>query len=688
MPSRIDFARVVSAEGEERERLLKQLVQDLSLDEKIDQMSACTSLLRHAVMVPRYNLWPYDSGANNSHGIPAVRFSDGPRGIVMNRSTCFPVSMARGATWDPALEERVGKVMGYEGRALGANLFGGVCINLLRHPGWGRAQESYGEDPYHLGEMGVALVRGVQRHMMACVKHFACNSIEESRFFVDVEIDERTLREVYLPHFKKCVDAGAASVMSAYNKVNGALCGHNLHLLRDILKGDWGFQGFVESDFLWGVKDTRAAAEAGLDIEMPIARFYGRRLKKMVLAGKVSMDKIDDAVLRIIRQKARFAKVGEPGYDRKKVACPEHVKLAHEVACKAVVLLKNENSVLPLERDRLKTLAVLGPLADKPALGDMGSSRVRPPYVITPLAGLKNRAGQLKLVYESGKDRNAAVAAAKSADAAVVVLGLSFKDEGEWIPFPIINKLGGDRLKLSLPPEQEELVEAVARVNPRCIAVLIGGSALILERWKDKVPAILMAWYPGMEGGNALADIIFGDVNPSGKLPIVFPKSEDQLPFFDNKVKKISYGYFHGYRLLDKNHQQPAFPFGFGLSYTTYKYSNLKLDRKQVGKSGKISVSVDVKNTGRMAGEEIVQLYIGCPGSKVERPKKELKGFARVPLLPGEAKTVTLEVKAGELAFYDPKNHCWEVEEGEYLVFVGPSSSEKDLLSDRFEIKV
>jgi len=687
MSSRIDFVQVVSAQGEDRERLLKELVADLSLDEKVDQMSACTSLFWQAVMVPRYNLRPYDSGRNNSHGIPPVRFCDGPRGIAMNHSTCFPVSMARGASWDPEMEERVGSVMGYEARAQGANFYGGVCINLLRHPGWGRAQETYGEDPHHLGAMGVGLVNGIQKHMMACVKHFACNSIEGSRFFVDVEIDERALREVYLPHFKKCVDAGAASVMSAYNQVNGALCGHNVHLLRDILKGDWGFQGFVDSDFLWGVKDSKAAANAGLDIEMPIVRFYGRRLKKLVMKGEVSQDKIDDAVLRILRQKARFAKVGDAGYDRKKIAGKEHGNLAREVAQKSIVLLKNENQALPFRRESLKSIAVIGPRANRANLGDMGSSRVRPAYAITPLAGIKNRAGQIKVIYDRGANREAAAEIARAADAAVVVLGLSFREEGEYIPFPLINRLGGDRLNLELPAGQQELIEAVAQANPRCIVVLIGGSALIMERWKDKVPAILMAWYPGMEGGNALADIIFGDVNPSGKLPIVFPKSEDQLPFFDNKVKKISYGYFHGYRLLDQNHQEPAFPFGFGLSYTTYQYSNLKLDRKQVGKSGKIAVSVDVKNTGRMAGEEVAELYIGYQGSKVDRPMKDLKGFARVSLLPGEAKSVTMEVKAQDLAFYDSRKNAWEIEEIEYIVYVGPSSREQDLLSDGFIIK-
>jgi beta-glucosidase len=320
-------------------------------------MTASTLLHRHAIMLPRYNLFTYNSGPNKRLGVPAVRFTDGPRGVSLNHSTCFPVSMSRGAAFDAELEERIGDVIGIEGRSQGANHFGGVCINLLRHPGWGRAQETYGEDQFHLGVMGVALTRGVQRHIMACAKHYACNSIEESRFFVNVKIDERTLREIYLPHFKKCVDAGVASIMSAYNKVNGHLCGHNEVLLKKILKEDWGFEGFVVSDFLWGVKNTVRAANAGLDIEMPIARFYGRKLKAAVKRGEVPEKNIDDSVLRVLRMKDKFSKVGVPGaYDKSKVACKEHTSLALEAARKGTVLLKNKNAALPLDREKIRPL--------------------------------------------------------------------------------------------------------------------------------------------------------------------------------------------------------------------------------------------------------------------------------------------------------------------------------------------
>jgi len=670
----------------EREKRIRELLSRMSLKDKIGQMSACTRLTRQAVMLVRYNLWTFDAGKNKRLGIPALKFTDGPRGVVMGNSTCFPVSMARGATWDAELEERVGEAIGYEARAYGANLYGGVCINLLRHPGWGRAQETFGEDPHHLGVMGVALIKGVQKHLMACAKHFACNSIEESRFFVSVKIDERTLREIYLPHFKKCVDAGVASIMSAYNRVNGEYCGQNRHLLTEILKQEWGFDGFVESDFIWGLRDGKAGANAGLDVEMPLRRFYGRNLYKLVLRREVSEKQIDDSALRILRQKDRFSRVGLDSYDRSKIAGKEHTALALEVARKSIVLLKNENETLPFSRNKIKTIAVIGKLANRPNIGDIGSSRVRPPYVITPLAGIKNRAGQgIEVVYDAGKNVKSAKQTAKKADAVIIVAGLTWRDEGEFLPVPFF-KIGGDRLNLDLPKDQEELILEVADENKNCVVVLEGGSAITMEKWKNKVPAILMAFYPGMEGGNAIADIIFGDFNPCAKLPIVFPKSQDQLPHFDNRAKEIEYRYYHGYRLFDKNNFEPAFPFGFGLSYTRYNYSNLRLDKKQITKSEKIVASVDVTNTGKMAGEEIVQLYIGYNGSKVDRPVKELKAFGKIALNPGETKTISLEVRAEDLAYYDVCRKTWEIEEIEYLVYVGASSRARDLLRANFKI--
>ncbi|MDI7252237.1 MAG: glycoside hydrolase family 3 C-terminal domain-containing protein [Actinomycetota bacterium] len=666
------------AEGEERERVIRELVKGMALRRKVNQMAGRMRLWEMLVSLFRYNFRPFRAGEDRRLGIPPLRFTDGPRGVALNHSTCFPVSMARGATWDVELEERVAEAMAVEARSQGADFFGGVCINLLRHPGWGRAQETFGEDPYLLGEMGAAMVRGAQKHLMACVKHFACNSIEESRFYVDVRVDERTLREVYLPHFRRCVEEGAAAVMSAYNRVNGEYCAHNAHLLRDILKGEWGFRGLVMSDFIFGTRDTVRAARGGLDVEMPHAVFFGRRLVRAVRRGEIPESLVDEAVTRILRQKARFAGAGTGDYGPHRVACPEHVELALEAARKGIVLLKNEGAILPLDPGKIRKLAVVGRLADLPNIGDRGSSRVRPPHVVTVLQGLRDLAGPgMEIIYRDGSDLREAVEAARSADACVAVVGLSARDEGEAMPGPV--KLGGDREDLSLRPGDVRLLEEIARANPRCIVVLEGGSAVLTAGWRERVAAVLVAWYPGMEGGRAVAEVIFGLVNPSGKLPVTFPESNDQLPPFDKKARSVEYGYYHGYRLFDKKGMRPAFPFGFGLSYTTFEYRDLRLSGAEIPAEGSLTVEAEIANTGRRAGEEVVQLYVGYPASAVDRPVKELKGFARVNLEPGESKRVSFTLRAADLAYYDATAGKWVVERTDYEVYVGASSAPEDL---------
>lgn len=669
---------VLRAEGEERERLIKELVRGMSVRQKVNQMAGRMRAWEMLVSLIRYNFRPFRAGEDRRLGIPPLRFTDGPRGVALNRSTCFPVSMARGATWDVDLEERVAEAMAVEARSQGADFFGGVCVNLLRHPGWGRAQETFGEDPFLLGEMGAAMVRGAQKHLMACVKHFACNSIEESRFYVDVRVDERTLREVYLPHFRRCVEEGAAAVMSAYNRVNGEYCAHNSHLLRDILKGEWGFRGLVMSDFLLGTRDTVKAALGGLDVEMPHAVFFGRRLVRAVRRGAVPESLVDDAVTRILRQKARFARAGTGDYGPHRVACREHAELALEAARKGIVLLKNEGGLLPLEPGKIGKLAVIGKLADLPNIGDRGSSRVRPPYVVTVLQGLRDLAGpNTEVIYRDGSDPFEAAEAARSADACIAVVGLTGRDEGEAMPGPV--KLGGDREDLSLRMRDIVLLETISMANPRCAVVLEGGSAIITSGWRERIPAVLMAWYPGMEGGRAVAEVIFGLVNPSGKLPLTFPEGNEQLPPFDKKARSVEYGYYHGYRLLDRKGMRPAFPFGFGLSYTTYEYRSLRLSAEEIPADGSLTVEAEVSNTGRRAGEEVVQLYVGYPASAVDRPVKELKGFLRVPLEPGESRRVTFTLRAEDLAYYDDRAGRWVVERTDYDVYVGASSALEDL---------
>jgi beta-glucosidase len=590
--------------------------------------------------------------------------------------------MARGASWDIMLEERIGEVIGKESRAHGANLFGGVCINLLRHPGWGRAQETYGEDSYHIGEFGAALVRGVQKHnVMATAKHYAANSIEYSRFKVDVQISERTLREVYLPHFKRCIDEGCATVMSAYNKLRGEYCGHNSYLLRDILKGEWGFKGFVHSDWMNGLKNTVKGILGGLDVEMPRAKYYGKKLERAVKSGKVPLDLIDESVRRILRTVLEYTTKEDPQeYNSDLIGCEDHILLAREVAEKSMVLLKNQENLLPFNATKMESLAVIGPLADLKNTGDHGSSNVRQKNIVTPLQGIKNSLNErINILYNDASDIEVAQQIAQSVDSVVLVVGYTFKDEGEYIP--PFSKGFGDRIDLELKKDNIKLINAVVKVNKKCVVVLVGGSAILMEKWKEKVPSILMAWYSGMEGGNALANILFGKANPSGKLPFTIPKDPSYLPYFEVDIDEIEYGYYHGYTLIEKENIEPSFPFGFGLSYTNYSYKNIQVESDKE----KIIVSVDVTNIGAMTGEEVVQLYIGFENSLLDRPNKLLRGFKRVSLKAKETKSVSFEVKKDDLSWYNPENKTWDFENILYNIYIGASSRSKDLLTTKIE---
>ena len=666
------------------------ILAEMTLEQKVNQMSADYTPGIVQFVYDRYNSEPYYAGEDLELDIPAVKFTDGPSGVVLGyHSTAFPVSMARAATFDPALEERVGDVIGIEARSGGANFFAGVCINLLRHPGWGRAQETYGEDPFLLGAMGSALVQGTQRHVMACVKHFAANSIENARFMVSVEMDERTLREVYLPHFKKCVDAGAASIMSAYNRVRGEWCGHNRYLLTDVLKKDWGFEGFVMSDFIFGIRGTVDPANAGLDVEMNATQFYGRRLVEAVQNGEVPEAQINDAVRRILRQKIRFASVGDRRlYAKDKIGCAEHAKLSLEVARKSAVLLKNE-LVLPLDRSKVKKILVAGDLARLGAIGDSkGSSAVFPPYVVTALEGITKAAGEgIQVDFARGVVEDEVRQRGRDYDAVIVYVGLTHLNEGEYFPAASDAPWGGDRTDLSLHYKDVGIIEAAAEGNPNTIVVLQSGSALQVEPWKDHVKAILMTWYAGMEGGTALGEILFGDVNPSGKLPVTIHADPQQLPYFGLHLQTVVYDRYHGYFAADKYGQEVSYPFGYGLSYTSYAYGNLRLSSDSIGRDGTLTVSVDVTNTGARAGEEIVQAYVGYIGSAVDRHVKDLKGFTRIALAPGETKTAVVALPASELAYYDPDSKTWVVEAIDYTVYVGKSSDSRDLLSTTFRIR-
>src|SRR5262245_2222198 len=611
-------------------------------------------------------------------GIPGLGMIDGPRGVsaAAGNATAFPVGMARGATWDPALEERVGAAMGEEARAKTASMLLAPTINILRHPRWGRAQETYGEDTFHLGRMAAGFVQGVQQaHVIANPKHYAANSIEDTRFAVNVSVDERSLREIYTRHFGEAVQRGrAASVMSAYNQVNGNYCAENPHLLHDILKHDWGFTGFVESDWILGTHSTVPSIMAGLDIEMPSGVFYGQPLVDAVTGNQVPAALVDGAVRRILRAQLCFRLDTEPPVaNPAAVESPAHLDLAREVAQKSSVLLKNAGGALPLERSQVGSVVVVGDLAAVANIGDTGSSNVAPTTVVSPLAGIVAAAGSVAVTHVPGPVFSPAdQAAIAAAGAAVVVVGLTSADEGEGIVG------AGDRDSLVLPRGQDQLVADVAALNPRTVVVLEGSGPVTMP-WVGDAAAILMARYPGPQGGAAIADVLFGDVNPSGRLPLTFPVAEADLPLFDNTSVAVTYGYYHGYRWLDRNGVAPLFPFGFGLSYTTFQYSNLTIAPASLSPWGRLRVTADVTNVGAVAGDEVVQLYVSYPGSAVDHAAHDLKGFARVHLEPGETRAVPIEVRAADLAYWDVGTGAWRVEPITYGVHVGPSSADLPL---------
>ncbi len=678
------------------------LLQRMTLREKIAQMSGDGGnavLIKLGIYVLLLKRFPnMYSGWNPYLGIPPLSFTDGPRGIVIGNATCFPVAMLRGASWDPALEQRIGVAIGAEVRATGANYFAGLCVNLLRHPAWGRAQETYGEDSHHLGAMGVALMQGVQsQHVMVCAKHFAVNSIENSRFYLNVTVNEQTLHDVYLPHFKTLVDAGVDSLMSAYNQLNGEYCGHSTVLLHDILREQWGFTGFVSSDWLWGIYDTAPPANAGMDIEMPRAHFYGKRLWKAVRRGAVPLAVIDASVRRILTAKLRWlTSLPDKAPDARVIACESHRQLARESAEHSMVLLQN-NGVLPLSTNALqgKTLVVIGELAAEPCLGDHGSSRVSPPYTVTLLDGLQQLAGNaITVLYCDGKDVSAAQQLAKTADAVVLVVGLHADDEGENLTSnrkPVANPKvprGGDRTSLTLPAEQETLITAVCAANAKTVVSVIAGSAVIMHNWQHAPAAILWAGYPGMEGGHAFARLLFGDVNPGGKLPFTIPAEATQLPAFDCWAPSAHYSYCHGYTLMDQREQIPAFAFGFGLSYTTFALENMVMLEKHIDvqpEVDSVSVQLTLTNTGNCDGTEVIQCYIGKTDSI---PIKRLCAFEKVWLAAGEQKTLTLHIPLQKLTRYDVDMKTMVLAPGHYHVWVGSSSRTEDLQKTGFSIAV
>lgn len=674
----------------------EKIVDSLSLEEKVSLMSGNVTLenmLKEMEINPdaHYNHVPYGAGGLKEYKVPPMLFCDGPRGVVCGKgkSTCFPVSMLRGASFDIELERKIGRAIGKEVKAFGGNLFAGVCINLPYNPGWGRSQETYGEESYHLGEMGKALLTGVQEeNVIACVKHYAFNQMEISRFKVSVDCDRRTEREVYLPHFKKCVDAGAGSIMSSYNLYKGTHCGHHDYLLNQVLKEEWGFDGFIMSDFGWGVRDTVEAANGGQNMEMCGTEYFGDKLVQAVRDGKVPESKINDSALRIIRTLLAFYEADNKSYDQEVLGCKEHVSLALESARKGITLIQNNGKVLPLERKNLKKLVILGKLGNKENIGDHGSSRVYPAYTVTPLQGIANLAPNVDVVYYSGENLEHSKELAKGADAVVFVVGYNHDDEGEFVSEEqtenYTGTMGGDRVdSLGLHEDEIQLLKEVGPVNRNSSAVLIGGNMIMMEEWKDSISAILMAYYPGMEGGTAIAEILFGDVNPSGKLPYVIPHKETDLPQVNWDTDSQYYNYYHGYAKLERENIEPAVPYGYGLSYTQFK-----IEEAAFGADNNcVKASCNVTNTGSREGTEVVQMYVGFENSLVDRPVKLLRGFKRITLKEGESQTVEISCPLEELMWYNPEKERFEFEAMEYQLYIGTSSDKKDLLCSSLFLK-
>jgi beta-glucosidase-like glycosyl hydrolase len=702
-----------------------ELLGQLSNDERLDLLDGDAEFWpgMAEMILDGYNHTPIVHGAIERLGIPGLRFSDGPRGVVVGQSTAFPVSMARGATWDLSLEERVGEAIGSEMRAQGANFFGGVCINLPRHPAWGRAQESYGEDPIVLGEFGAALVRGVQQHAMAVAKHYALNSMENARFQVDVTADEATLHEVYLAHFRRVVEEGVSGIMTSYNSVNGEWAGQNERLMEGILRGEWGFEGVTVSDFIWGLRDAALSLHAGLDVEEPFRQQRGEYLPGDLESGRASWADVDRAARRILGTQLRFyAGRSTPEPDPSVVFSADHRALAREVAGRSMVLLKNEavagRPILPLTASELSSVAVIGRLAGIANTGDHGSSDVRSPEVTTPLDGLRAALDRATVVHVADDDPDAAARAAADADIAIVVVGYTAEDEGEYIGsdvfsdqallalFPPANGapeaerlsaafvpqqgeetsivgstgVGGDRASLRLRPIDAEIIRATAAANPKTIVAVVAAGAVITEEWRSAVPAVLFSWYSGTEGGHALADVLFGTVDASGRLPFSIPTDEAHLPAFDRHATAITYDKWFGQRLLDRLGVEPAYPLGFGLSYTSFTVSELSIGTLSADAARPTAqLSVTVTNTGDRGGRHIVEVYGRPIDAGDDFPSRVLLGFGSVDLGAGESAPVSISASLRPLQRWT--DHGFEFAAATAIIEVSRFAGDPDALT-------
>lgn len=651
------------------------------MDTKIETLLSQLTLAEKAALTVGRNNW--QTVAVERLGIPAVTTSDGPHGVrrVQNLgekhsvpATCFPTASALAATWDRDLLYELGQALAQECLALGVDVLLGPGVNMKRTPLCGRNFEYFSEDPYLAGELAVNWIEGLQsKGVGASLKHFAANNQETHRMTVNASIDERTLHEIYLSAFERAVrQAQPWTVMCAYNRLNGTYCSEHKALLTEILRDRWGFEGLVVSD--WGaVHNRERALQAGLDLEMPGPQ--PRRVEAVVQAvqaGDVDEELLDRAVSRVLELAFKTAGTPKGG---ETVDAAAHHALARRIAGEAIVLLKNEGDLLPLRN--VARLAVIGAAAQEPSIQGLGSSRVNPVQVDIPLAEIEKQADDIEVHYFEGyritgeADPDlaaAAVAGAAAADAAVLFIALPPEAEAY------------DRPHIDLPEAQVKLIRAVAEAQPRCVVVVNNGAAVAMEPWIEFPAAVLEAWLMGQAGGGAVADVLFGRVNPSGRLAETFPRRLNDTPAYLNypgEIGQVRYGegLYIGYRYYDAKKMDVLFPFGFGLSYTSFELANLRLDASLIGERDELALTVDVTNTGQVTGKTVVQVYVHDVEAELARPEKELKGFVKVALEPGETREVTVRLEPRAFAYYHPGRGGWVIENGQFDILVGQSAA-------------
>jgi beta-glucosidase len=687
-------------------------------DAKIDSLVSQMTLEEKVGMLHGTSM--FTTAGVDRLGIPELKMADGPLGVREEISrdswaplgadddfaTYYPAGAGLSATWNPEMAYLFGSSVGKETRARGKDVLLSPAINIIRTPLGGRTYEYFTEDPFLNKKLTVPFIVGMQENdVAACVKHYAANNQETNRDFVDVQIDERTLREIYLPAFKAAVtEAKAHSVMGAYNKFRGEYLCENGYMLNEVLRDEWGFEGIVISD--WAAVHTSVhSLKSGLDVEMGTPRpfnefFLADPLLDSVKAGKISEAEIDTHVRRILRVMHTVKSMGGEARAKGSISTEAHFKDAYDIASESVVLLKNTGNLLPLKTDGMKSIAVIGANATKKnALGGYGAG-VKTKREITPLEGLQNRLPEsVEIRYAEGYlERYApkkeavfgdvtqervetideldpellqqAIEAAKSAEVAVVFAGSNRDYETE----------ASDRPDLQLPFGQQELIEKVLEVNPNTVVVMIAGAPFDIGGIKEKASALVWSWYNGSEGGNALADVLLGTVNPSGKLPWTMPKSIEDSPahatgsFPGDSTVTYAEKLLVGYRWFDTKNIEPLYPFGYGGSYTTFKIPSAKSDKETYSAEDTVYLTVEVANTGALDGKEVIQVYASARDSKVARPAKELKGFQKVLVPAGETKVVTIGIPVSELAWYNVATGAWEVESTTYEISIGNSS--------------